>query len=119
MAVDWHPAAEYEDIRYELSGDGIAKITINRPEVRNAFRPQTVVELSDAFTRARRVRRATPRELRTLEHLLLAGLRTESGFAQAIAEYQASRPEIRVRRLSGSRRSGPRAAAGAAARTAW
>jgi hypothetical protein len=73
----------------------------------------------DAFTRARRVRRATPRELRTLEHLLLAGLRTESGFAQAIAEYQASRPEIRVRRLSGSRRSGPRAAAGAAARTAW
>ena len=53
MAVDWTPAAEYEDIRYELSGDGIAKITINRPEVRNAFRPQTVVELSDAFTRAR------------------------------------------------------------------
>src|SRR5688500_12805505 len=53
MAVDWHPAAEYEDIKYELSGDGIAKITINRPEVRNAFRPQTVVELSDAFTRAR------------------------------------------------------------------
>jgi len=53
MAVDWQPVAEYEDIRYETSGDGIAKITINRPEVRNAFRPQTVVELSDAFTRAR------------------------------------------------------------------
>src|SRR3712207_1105754 len=53
MAVDWQPAAEYEDIRYELSGDGIAKITINRPEVRNAFRPQTVVELSEAFTLAR------------------------------------------------------------------
>src|SRR3712207_7794239 len=53
MAVDWHTAAEYEDIKYELSGDGIAKITINRPEVRNAFRPQTVVELSDAFERAR------------------------------------------------------------------
>jgi naphthoate synthase len=49
----WSPAAEYEDIRYELSGDGIAKITINRPEVRNAFRPQTVIELSDAFERAR------------------------------------------------------------------
>jgi naphthoate synthase len=37
--VDWQPGAgEYEDIRYELSGDGIAKITIDRPEVRNAFR---------------------------------------------------------------------------------
>jgi hypothetical protein len=55
----------------------------------------------DGFTRAKRVRRATPRELRTLEHLLLASLRDESGFAQAIAEYQASRPEIRVRRLGG------------------
>jgi naphthoate synthase len=56
MAIDWKPAAEYADIRYELStGEdvGIAKITINRPEVRNAFRPETVVELSDAFTRAR------------------------------------------------------------------
>jgi naphthoate synthase len=53
MAVTWAPGAEYEDIRYELSGDGIAKITIDRPEVRNAFRPQTVVELSGAFERAR------------------------------------------------------------------
>ncbi|HEX8857097.1 MAG TPA: 1,4-dihydroxy-2-naphthoyl-CoA synthase [Thermoleophilaceae bacterium] len=53
MAVpDWKPAHEYEDIRYELA-DGIAKITINRPEVRNAFRPETVIELSDAFDRAR------------------------------------------------------------------
>src|SRR4051812_24745981 len=51
-AADWRPAAEYEDIRYEIA-DGIAKITIDRPEVRNAFRPQTVVELSDAFDRAR------------------------------------------------------------------
>ena len=53
MAVDWQSAGEYSDIRYETSGDGIAKITINRPEVRNAFRPQTVIELSDAFERAR------------------------------------------------------------------
>ena len=53
MAVTWAPGADYEDIRYELSGDGIAKITIDRPEVRNAFRPQTVVELSSAFERAR------------------------------------------------------------------
>jgi naphthoate synthase len=53
MAVDWKPAGEYEDVRYETSGDGIAKITIDRPEVRNAFRPQTIVEISDALTRAR------------------------------------------------------------------
>jgi naphthoate synthase len=51
-AAEWRPAAEYEDIRYETA-DGIAKITINRPEVRNAFRPETVIELSDAFNRAR------------------------------------------------------------------
>ena len=51
-AADWQPAAEYQDIRYEIA-DGIAKITINRPEVRNAFRPETVIELGDAFTRAR------------------------------------------------------------------
>jgi naphthoate synthase len=54
MPVTWSPGeGEYEDIRYELSGDGIAKITMDRPEVRNAFRPQTVVELSQAFERAR------------------------------------------------------------------
>jgi naphthoate synthase len=52
-AVDWTPAGEYEDIRYELSGDGMAKITIDRPEVRNAFRPQTVIELMRAFEAAR------------------------------------------------------------------
>jgi naphthoate synthase len=52
----WAKAAEYSDIRYEkaLGEDaGIAKITINRPEVRNAFRPETVVELMDAFETAR------------------------------------------------------------------
>lgn len=42
----------YSDIRYETA-TGIAKITINRPEVRNAFRPQTLFELADAFTEAR------------------------------------------------------------------
>ncbi|MDX6724796.1 MAG: naphthoate synthase [Solirubrobacteraceae bacterium] len=52
MSVTWTPAGEYSDIRYELSGDGIAKITINRPEVRNAFRPQTLFELREAFTLA-------------------------------------------------------------------
>jgi naphthoate synthase len=54
MPVTWtRGGGEYQDIRYELSGDGIAKLTIDRPEVRNAFRPQTVVELSAAFERAR------------------------------------------------------------------
>ena len=52
-AATWTSGADFEDIRYELSGDGIAKITIARPEVRNAFRPQTVIELSQAFELAR------------------------------------------------------------------
>jgi len=52
VAVDWAHAGEYTDIRYEKL-EGIAKITIARPEVRNAFRPQTLFELSDAFDRAR------------------------------------------------------------------
>jgi naphthoate synthase len=51
-AAHWQSGHDYEDIRYELA-EGIAKITINRPEVRNAFRPETVIELSDAFNRAR------------------------------------------------------------------
>jgi naphthoate synthase len=53
VPVTWTSAAEYDDIRYELSGDGIAKITIARPEVRNAFRPQTIVEISRALEQAR------------------------------------------------------------------
>ena len=56
MSVEWQPAGEFGDIRYERSagpGPQIAKITINRPEVRNAFRPQTVLELSEAFRLAR------------------------------------------------------------------
>jgi naphthoate synthase len=51
--VTWTPAGEYADIRYEHSGTGIAKVTIARPEVRNAFRPQTVRELIDAFAHVR------------------------------------------------------------------
>ena len=57
----WQAAADYTDIRYELAtGEDwdparatVAKITIDRPEVRNAFRPETVIELIDAFERAR------------------------------------------------------------------
>jgi naphthoate synthase len=54
-AVDWSAprgAPGYDDIRYEVA-EGVAKITIDRPQVRNAFRPQTLVELSDALERAR------------------------------------------------------------------
>jgi naphthoate synthase len=53
-ALAWKPAAdvEYGDIRYETA-EGIAKLTICRPEVRNAFRPRTLFELQDAFERAR------------------------------------------------------------------
>ncbi|MFL5907013.1 MAG: 1,4-dihydroxy-2-naphthoyl-CoA synthase [Solirubrobacterales bacterium] len=50
--IEWRVEGDYEDVLYER-GDGIAKITINRPDVRNAFRPPTLAELRDAFTRAR------------------------------------------------------------------
>jgi naphthoate synthase len=50
--IEWRAAAEFDDILYEKA-EGIAKITIDRPEVRNAFRPQTLAELRDAFARAR------------------------------------------------------------------
>jgi len=51
--VSWNSAGSFEDILYEKSDDGIAKITINRPKVRNAFRPKTVTEMMQAFTDAR------------------------------------------------------------------
>ncbi len=56
MPIEWTPSGEYTDIRYEVSGGelpGIAKLTIDRPEVHNAFRPETIIELSQAFERAR------------------------------------------------------------------
>jgi naphthoate synthase len=56
LPTTWETVADYTDIRYEKStGEdaGIAKITINRPEVRNAFRPETVIEMIDAFEQAR------------------------------------------------------------------
>ncbi len=52
MNFNWIEAKKYEDIIYEKM-NGIAKITINRPEVRNAFRPETVLEMYDAFADAR------------------------------------------------------------------
>ncbi len=56
MNITWNNIKDFKDIKYEKgtnSAEGINKITINRPEVRNAFRPQTVFELKEAFTLAR------------------------------------------------------------------
>lgn len=54
MSVEWKTIKTYKDIRYErAANEGITKITINRPEVRNAFRPETVSELIDAFNDTR------------------------------------------------------------------
>src|SRR3954453_17866616 len=50
--IEWRTEGDYEDVIYER-GDSIAKISINRPEVHNAFRPPTLAELRDVFTRAR------------------------------------------------------------------
>jgi naphthoate synthase len=52
-SATWTSVVEYSDIRYEHSGTGVAKVTIARPEVRNAFRPETVQQLIDAFARIR------------------------------------------------------------------
>ena len=51
--ADWKSIKQFQDIRFEKTADGIGKITINRPEKRNAFRPQTVFELQEAFHMAR------------------------------------------------------------------
>jgi naphthoate synthase len=59
VSIQWTPDGEYTDIRYEVSEDSdpthprIAKLTIDRPEVHNAFRPETLIELANAFERAR------------------------------------------------------------------
>jgi naphthoate synthase len=49
MREQWQSMQKFEDIKLERTIDGIAKVTINRPEVRNAFRPQTVLEMQEAF----------------------------------------------------------------------
>lgn len=50
---EWSTVRRYDDVDYSRTPDGIAKVTICRPEVHNAFRPQTLVEISDALTHAR------------------------------------------------------------------
>jgi naphthoate synthase len=107
LTVTWTPAGEYEDIRYETSGDGIAKITINRPEVRNAFRPQTIVEISAALERAR--------EDTTVGVIVLTGegslafcsggdqrVRGDTGYlaeGQAVGRFHVTDLHVQIRRL--------------------
>lgn len=51
--ITWETIKTYQDIKFEKTEDGIAKVTINRPHVRNAFRPETVMEMQEAFEIAR------------------------------------------------------------------
>ncbi|MDA4087369.1 1,4-dihydroxy-2-naphthoyl-CoA synthase [Mycolicibacterium hassiacum DSM 44199] len=53
MSSEWSTVRRYQDVEYARTADGIAKITICRPEVHNAFRPQTLIEIGDALTHAR------------------------------------------------------------------
>ena len=56
MNISWNLIENYTDIKYEkgkADASGITRITINRPEVRNAFRPKTIKELKDAFEKAK------------------------------------------------------------------
>jgi naphthoate synthase len=53
MKVEWQAVGKFKDVLYEKAAEGIAKITINRPKLRNAFRPQTIQEMSHAFADAR------------------------------------------------------------------
>jgi naphthoate synthase len=53
MNVQWREIGNFKDVLYEKAAEGIAKITINRPKVRNAFRPLTIQEMSQAFNHAR------------------------------------------------------------------
>lgn len=51
--MTWQEIKTFEDIKLHKTADGVAKITINRPEVRNAFRPETVIEMQEAFEHCR------------------------------------------------------------------
>lgn len=51
--TEWKTVKKYTDILFQSNGEGIVKVTINRPEVRNAFRPETLFELEEAFTTIR------------------------------------------------------------------
>ena len=96
MPAEWQTIKSYTDIRYErLKDEPIAKVTIDRPEVRNAFRPLTVTELIDAFTHAR--------EDMTTGVVLLTGEGTEafcSGGDQRVRGHGGYVGEDRVPRLN-------------------
>jgi len=79
MPVTWTTVRDYSDIHYEHSGTGIARITIDRQQVRNAFRPQTVTEMLDAFQHVREpaTQRSAPAGTRATRSA--AGIRTPRG----------------------------------------
>jgi len=94
MSFPWKSAGNYQDVLYE-KWDGIAKITINRPEVRNAFRPQTLFDLQHAFLDAR--------EDAEIGVIILTGAGTEafcSGGDQRIRGDQGYVGEDKVPRLN-------------------
>ena len=62
--LNWSECKSYEDILFHKSDEGIARIAINRPEKRNAFRPQTVDELIDAFDICLLYTSPSPRDMR-------------------------------------------------------
>jgi len=108
--VNWKAVGAYEDIRLDYSGDGIAKVTICRPEVRNAFRPQTLTAISDALTLAR--------EDRGIGVIVLTGQGTEAfcsggdqrvrgdtgyltdpGDADGVGRFHVTDLQVQIRRL--------------------
>ncbi len=111
MSIAWTAGkGEYDDIRYELSGDGIAKITIDRPHVRNAFRPQTIIEISAALERAREDTAIGVIVLTGAGELAFCsggdqnvrgdtGYLTEPGKAGAVGRFHVTDLHIQIRRL--------------------
>ena len=109
-AAEWRAEGAFTDIRYETA-EGIAKITIDRPDVRNAFRPQTIVEISQALERAR--------EDTTIGVIVLTGegplafcsggdqrVRGDSGYlsdteggASAVGRFHVTDLHVQIRRL--------------------
>ena len=114
-AVTWNPAGDgpFEDIRYEKSAApdaGIAKITINRPEVRNAFRPQTLMEISRALEDAREDTEVGVVVLTGEGPLAFCsggdqrvrgdtGYLTEPGKASAVGRFHVTDLQIQIKRL--------------------
>jgi naphthoate synthase len=113
LPTTWIPAGEYADIRYEKSAEpeqGIAKITINRPEVRNAFRPQTVIEISRALEDAREDTEIGVIVLTGEGDLAFCsggdqrvrgdtGYMSEDGSARAVGRFHVTDLHIQIRRL--------------------